>query len=377
MRKRKLEAVTGLPTMIHDDDGEEDRTNLSATSRPAAAATGGELAVPTATTTVQPNSAAPPNRAEGDPPQSQPQPSPPQPRMLATTMQPLDSTRPRQRSITQRSFSSDGLKGPGQYPLDAATEEGDEQQYAEEHEHEHATLSSFPVQLHTLLTQYEVDFEQKQEANRYLWEEETTEHQQFEIYQETTPTTTQQSAVSSSCAAARTTKRSSTNKWKRIEDELAEAKAVAADVCPIVEWCNTNAFKIHDVARFTTELLPRFFPPPQMHAFDDFQRNLNLWGFTHIIFVEGRNHATRHIHICSHPFFVKGQGELVTAMRKRHHHDGTTAARSGNGPRSSRTGRDGGTVARVTTPLGSGGRGEGTTIGRNKDGNKYIINHVV
>ena len=99
-------------------------------------------------------------------------------------------------------------------------------------------------------------------------------------------------------------------------------------------------------------------------------------GFTHIIFVEGRNHATRHIHICSHPFFVKGQGELVTAIRKRHH-DGTTAARSGNGRRSSRTGRDGGTVARVTTPLGSGGRGDGTTIGRNKDGNKYIINHVV
>ena len=196
------------------------------------------------------------------------------------------------RFITQRSFSSDGLKGPGQYPLDAATEEGDEQQYAEEHELEHVTVSSFPVQLHTLLTQYEVDFEQNQEANKYLWEEETTEHQQFEIYQETTtPTPTQPSAVSSSsssasrsssCAAgARTTTTTtrSTNKWKRIDDELAEAKAVAADVCPIVEWGNTNnAFKIHDVARFTTEFLPRFVPPPQiMHAFDDFQRNLNLW----------------------------------------------------------------------------------------------------
>ena len=149
------------------------------------------------------------------------------------------------------------------------------------------TVSSFPVQLHTLLTQYEVDFEQKQEANKYLWEEETTEHQQFEIYQETPPNPTQPSAVSSSssslsssCTGARTTTNSSsTNKWKRIDDELAEAKAVAADVCPIVEWCHQKKpFKIHDVARFTTELLPRFFPPPQqMHAFDDFQRNLNLW----------------------------------------------------------------------------------------------------
>ena len=302
MRKRKLEAITGSPTMIHDDDdGEEDRKNLPATSRAAAAATGGELAVTTASTTVLvQQTTAPPNLEGGDQQQQQPQsPPPPNSRMLATTMQPLDSTRPRQRSITQRSFSSDGLKGPGQYPLDdqdirprsppatmTATEEGDDQ-HTEEHEHEqHATtMSSFPVQLHTLLTQYEMDFEQKQEANKYLWEEETTEHQQFEIYQETTPTTTQQRSLSSlssspsssTCAGDRTTKSSSTNKWKRIDEELAEAKAVAADVCPIVEWCNTSAFKIHDVARFTTELLPRFFPPPQMYSFDDFQRNLNLW----------------------------------------------------------------------------------------------------
>ena len=75
--------------------------------------------------------------------------------------------------------------------------------------------------------------------------------------------------------------------------------------------------------------------------------------------------ATRNIHICSHPCFVKGQSELVTTIRKRHHNE------------TSRTGNEGGALARLTTPLGRGGRGEGTTIGRNKDGNKYIINHVV
>ena len=324
MRKRKLEAITGSPTMIHDDDdGEEDRKNLPATSRAAATATGGVLAVTTASTTVLvQQTTAPPNLEGGDQQQQQPQsPPPPHSRMLATTMQPLDSTRPRHRSITQRSFSSDGLKGPGQYPLDdqdipsATTEEGDDQ-HTEEHEHEqHATtMSSFPVQLHTLLTQYEMDFEQKQEANKYLWEEETTEHQQFEIYQETTPTTTQQRSLSSlssspsssTCAGDRTTKSSSTNKWKRIDEELAEAKAVAADVCPIVEWCNTSAFKIHDVARFTTELLPRFFPPPQMYSFDDFQRNLNLWYV--VVFFE----CDRKTHGRPQPYKMDGNSTILS-----------------------------------------------------------------
>ena len=302
--------------MIHDDDdGEEDRKNLPATSRAAATATGGVLAVTTASTTVLvQQTTAPPNLEGGDQQQQQPQsPPPPNSRMLATTMQPLDSTRPRHRSITQRSFSSDGLKGPGQYPLDqdipsATTEEGDEQQHAEELE-QHATLSSFPVQLHTLLTQYEMDFEQKQEANKYLWEEETTEHQQFEIYQETTPTTTPSALSSSTCAGAAhtSTTRRRTNKWKRIEEELAEAKAVAADVCPIVEWCHQQkSFKIHDVARFTTELLPRFFPPPQRISFDDFQRNLNLWYV--VVFFE----CDRKTHGRPQPYKMDGNSTILS-----------------------------------------------------------------
>lgn len=90
----------------------------------------------------------------------------------------------------------------------------------------------------------------------------------------------------------------------------------------IIGWVsNGTAFKIYDEELFVREIMPHYHlghTPgcrQQDESFQDFQRNLDMWGFTDMQCVEGP--PMRRIHICSHPSFVRGQTNACRKMRFR------------------------------------------------------------
>jgi len=85
----------------------------------------------------------------------------------------------------------------------------------------------------------------------------------------------------------------------------------------IIGWLSGGkAFKIYDKARFVKEIMPSYFlGHGGGSSFENFQRNLDLWGFTDMPCVEGP--TTRRIHVCSHPSFIRDQPSACRTMRFR------------------------------------------------------------
>lgn len=97
----------------------------------------------------------------------------------------------------------------------------------------------------------------------------------------------------------------------------------------IIGWLpGGEAFKIYDEERFVREVMPTYFLGSSIirstddkkksrgiesRTFEDFRKNLELWGFTDMISVGGP--PTRRIHICSHPQFVRDQPGACRSMR--------------------------------------------------------------
>jgi len=78
----------------------------------------------------------------------------------------------------------------------------------------------------------------------------------------------------------------------------------------IIGWLpGGTAFKIFDQDRFVEEVMPTYFSG----TFEDFQKDLALWGFTNVPSVGGP--PTRRLHFCSHPNFVRDQPNRCRAMR--------------------------------------------------------------
>lgn len=92
----------------------------------------------------------------------------------------------------------------------------------------------------------------------------------------------------------------------RLHELLTEAETNGNDV--IISWLpDTNAFKVHNKLRFTTEILPAYFNATK---YKSFQRNLNLWGFETI--TEGPQKGG-----CFHPLFVKGDRDKCHYMTRQ------------------------------------------------------------
>ncbi|VEU34150.1 unnamed protein product [Pseudo-nitzschia multistriata] len=85
----------------------------------------------------------------------------------------------------------------------------------------------------------------------------------------------------------------------------------------VVGWLPTGGFKIYDQERFVREIMPSYFfeVGKNKASFETFKRNLELWGFSRVPFVEGP--TTRTVHICSHPHFLKGRPSACRNMKFR------------------------------------------------------------
>mmetsp|Transcript_8997 Transcript_8997/g.18871 ORF Transcript_8997/g.18871 Transcript_8997/m.18871 type:complete len:232 (-) Transcript_8997:276-971(-) len=90
----------------------------------------------------------------------------------------------------------------------------------------------------------------------------------------------------------------------------------------IMGWLPSGkAFKIYDEERFVREVMPTYFlrhdsSETENHfSFETFERNLDLWGFTDMVCIEGP--TTRRVHVCSHPMFVRGNPSSCRHMRFR------------------------------------------------------------
>jgi len=86
----------------------------------------------------------------------------------------------------------------------------------------------------------------------------------------------------------------------------------------IIGWLSSGtAFKIYDEERFVREVMPSYFfeQDNNKHSFETFQRNLDMWGFSSVPFIEGP--STRNVHVCSHPFFLKGRPSACQKMKFR------------------------------------------------------------
>lgn len=95
----------------------------------------------------------------------------------------------------------------------------------------------------------------------------------------------------------------------------------------IVGWLPSGkSFKIYDEERFVREIMTSYFfgHDDSNGSFETFERNLELWGFSRMPCVEGP--TTRRVHVCSHPFFVKGLPSLCRNMRFRIPHRPLTVA---------------------------------------------------
>eukprot|EP00934_Nitzschia_sp_Nitz4_P006014 Nitzschia sp. Nitz4//scaffold124_size66437//25636//38731//NITZ4_006111-RA/size66437-processed-gene-0.6-mRNA-1//1//CDS//3329534552//6004//frame0 len=76
----------------------------------------------------------------------------------------------------------------------------------------------------------------------------------------------------------------------------------------VVSWIpGSNCFKVHDPPTFVDQVLPRFF---KQTKYKSFQRQLNLYGFTRVD--DGPNKGSYR-----HPFFVKGNQELLNKMTRQ------------------------------------------------------------
>ncbi|VEU34711.1 unnamed protein product [Pseudo-nitzschia multistriata] len=90
----------------------------------------------------------------------------------------------------------------------------------------------------------------------------------------------------------------------------------------IIGWLpRGNAFKIYDKGRFVSEIMPHYFLGHGKNAFsfETFLRCLDLWGFSHVMCVEGP--TTRTVHICSHPNFIKGNPQACNRLRLHSQHE--------------------------------------------------------
>eukprot|EP00934_Nitzschia_sp_Nitz4_P000228 Nitzschia sp. Nitz4//scaffold211_size37880//9614//11244//NITZ4_007701-RA/size37880-augustus-gene-0.59-mRNA-1//-1//CDS//3329541964//228//frame0 len=92
----------------------------------------------------------------------------------------------------------------------------------------------------------------------------------------------------------------------RLHELLTEAESNGNS--NIISWIpGTNAFKVHNKLRFTSEILPSYFNATK---YKSFQRNLNLWGFESI--QEGPNKGG-----CFHPRFIRGDVEQCHYMSRQ------------------------------------------------------------
>jgi hypothetical protein len=89
----------------------------------------------------------------------------------------------------------------------------------------------------------------------------------------------------------------------------SERKLIAAnaDHPKIIFWSESGkAFRIADVAEFSTAILPKYF---RTKKFSSFQRNLNLYGFAKV----RRGPETD---MYAHPSFVRDQADSLSELRK-------------------------------------------------------------
>eukprot|EP00531_Pseudo-nitzschia_arenysensis_P007988 CAMPEP_0116149238 /NCGR_PEP_ID=MMETSP0329-20121206/18819_1 /TAXON_ID=697910 /ORGANISM="Pseudo-nitzschia arenysensis, Strain B593" /LENGTH=250 /DNA_ID=CAMNT_0003645495 /DNA_START=106 /DNA_END=858 /DNA_ORIENTATION=- len=102
---------------------------------------------------------------------------------------------------------------------------------------------------------------------------------------------------------------------KRTEDKNADKKRKTSDktkagIGIIIGWLSGGtSFMIFDEDRFIKEIMPMYF----VGTFEDFKRDLKLWGFTDMPSVRGP--PTRRLHHCSHPNFVRDQPSRCRAMQ--------------------------------------------------------------
>eukprot|EP00536_Pseudo-nitzschia_multiseries_P003492 jgi/Psemu1/186006/e_gw1.54.14.1 len=86
----------------------------------------------------------------------------------------------------------------------------------------------------------------------------------------------------------------------------------------IIGWLSSGtAFKIYDEERFVREVMPSYFfeRNDDKPSFDTFKRNLDMWGFSRVPFIEGP--STRNVYVCSHPYFLKGRPSACRNMKFR------------------------------------------------------------
>lgn len=110
----------------------------------------------------------------------------------------------------------------------------------------------------------------------------------------------------------------------------------------IVSWLpNGKAFKVHNKAAFSENLMPTYF---KTNKYKSFHRNLNLWGFESI--VSGPNKG-----VIFHPWFVRGQPSLCHQMSRKHSLSAPREAERRN---------------KLPAPLNSERRVSGSTTEKNK-----------
>mmetsp|Transcript_17727 Transcript_17727/g.17895 ORF Transcript_17727/g.17895 Transcript_17727/m.17895 type:complete len:351 (-) Transcript_17727:246-1298(-) len=186
---------------------------------------------------------------------------------------------------------------------------------------------SFPVKLHVLLATYEKERQRK--------EKEKKKHNKDDV-----------DLLIHTISTA-----SITNGKKGVTPPIASATTTVAtsnyssssSFIPIIEWqSNGKSFKINDETRFVKEVMPHYFSYPsnnnkhgdveddnhsndaptkhaqyylgqELTSFHHFERNLNLWGFDHMLGVEGP--VTRKVHTCSHPLFRRENHELCKSIK--------------------------------------------------------------
>lgn len=159
-------------------------------------------------------------------------------------------------------------------------------------------LLSFPMKLHLILKEYEYERHSRRCSN--------CKRQKKDDGKDGIKNRDDNEAGSSSSGSCKD-KRTNANK---------HANANKDDI--IIGWLpKTDSFKIYDEERFVREIMPSYFLRHSNKdlSFETFQRNLYLWGFSQMMCVEGP--TTRMVHVCSHPFFIKGKPRDCIRMRFR------------------------------------------------------------
>lgn len=120
-----------------------------------------------------------------------------------------------------------------------------------------------------------------------------------------------QSSPVASLAYPRTGKRGVPQQFPRRLYEMLQSEAelarTDANHKDIITWSESGkAFRILNVALFSSEVLPKYF---RTSKFSSFQRNLNLYGFSKV----RRGPDTD---MYAHASFVRGQAETLSLLRK-------------------------------------------------------------